>query len=265
MRLCVLLRCVSRKIESNSKHKTMFVNSLTKSIVVAVAIITIVKPTTAGLGDIFGSIINTCQYTACESYPKCAAGFDTLSTTRDGCSGLKEKKYCCPPGMGPQCFHTGCDKEASCPGNYRELDRTKNGCSGFSVKAYCCKTTSLPYCFDLSCPAFSESAKSCPPEYKESRRAKGRSAGCDSAFAERITCCMRGNENMGNDQNQSGNSDSNSEVISETKTIKLEDGTIQTVTTTRRKSSSGLFSDSYSSFASFFRILLLFPIVVVLL
>lgn len=247
----------------------MFLNGLTKMIVVVVAI-TMFKPATAGFGDILGSIINTCQYTACESHPRCAAGFDTLSTTREGCSGFKEKKYCCPPAMGPQCFFTGCGRETSCPGNYRELDRTKNGCTGFSVKAYCCKTTSLPYCFDLSCPAFAESAKSCPPEYKESRRAKGRSAGCDSAFAERVTCCLRGKENNAN-QNGGGDRNANTEVITETKTIQLEDGSVRTITKTKSHSTSsgglfsGLFGNSNSSFSSFFRILLLFPIIIVVL
>ncbi|XP_037039388.1 uncharacterized protein LOC119076627 [Bradysia coprophila] len=241
-------------------------NSWTKSIILVVTIITMLKPTAAGFGDFIGSIVNTCQYTACESHPRCAGGYDTLSTTRDGCSGFKEKKYCCPAGAGPQCFFTSCGKETSCPGNYRELDRTKTGCSGFSVKAYCCKTTNLPHCFDMSCPAFAESAKSCPPAYRESRREKGRSGGCDSAFAERLTCCIRGNEN-GNFVNQNVNRNTDTEVVSETKTVRLEDGTIQTVTNTqtRSKSRGGLFSNSQSSFAAFVNILLLFPLAVALL
>jgi len=160
-----------------------------KSIVVVATLFTLFTLTTAGIDDFLSSIGNTCQYSACESHPRCSAGYDTLSTTREGCSGLKEKKYCCPSGTGPQCFFTGCNRESSCPGNYRELDRTKNGCSGLTVNAYCCRMTNLPYCFDLTCPAFSESAKSCPPEYREIGRVKGRSAGCDSAFAERLTCC----------------------------------------------------------------------------
>lgn len=179
-----------------------------------------------------------------------------------GCSGFKEKKYCCPPGAGPQCFYTGCARETSCPGNYRELDRTRNGCSGFTVKAYCCKTTNLPLCVDLSCPAFSESAKSCPPEYEESRRTKGRSGGCDSAFAERITCCLRGYNS------RNTNTNNNTEVISETKTITLEDGTIQTVTTTktRSKSTGGWFasSNAESLIAAFFKFLIFLPMLAML-
>lgn len=183
-----------------------------------------------------------------------------------GCSGFKEKTYCCPSGLGPQCFFTGCGRETSCPGNYRELDRTKNGCSGFDVKAYCCKTTNLPFCLDLSCPAFSESAKSCPPEYEEKKRVKGRSAGCDSAFADRITCCLRGSDS-GNNRIQNVNTNSDSEVVSETKTITLEDGSVQTVTRTQThsKSRGGLFSNAQSSLAAFFKILLLIPILAAIL
>lgn len=160
-----------------------------------------------------------------------------------GCSGFKERNYCCQSGTGPQCFNTGCSGEASCPGNYRELDRTKTGCSGFKVNAHCCKTTNLPFCFDLSCPAFGESEKSCPPEYTETKRVKGRSAGCDSAFAERITCCLRNNDG-GNHRNHNSNTNNDSEVKSETKTITLDDGTVQTVTRTqtRSKSTGGFFS-----------------------
>lgn len=181
-----------------------------------------------------------------------------------GCSGFKEKSYCCPSGVGPQCFYTGCGRETSCPANYRELDRTRNGCSGFAVKAYCCKTTNLPSCFDLNCPAFSESAKSCPPDYNETKRVKGRSAGCDSAFAERITCCLRGS-NSGDNRIQ--NENTNNEVISETKTITLEDGTVQTVTRTQSHSraGSGLFSNAESSFTAFFKILLICPVLAVIL
>lgn len=181
-----------------------------------------------------------------------------------GCSAFKEKSYCCQSGTGPQCFYTGCSRETSCPGNYRELDRTKSGCSGFAVNAYCCKTTNLPLCFDLSCPAFAESAKSCPPEYRETKRLKGRSAGCDSAFVERITCCLRGVDS-GNNRIQNSNINNDSEVKSETKTITLEDGTVQTVTRTQThsKSTSGLFSNA--SLAAFLKILLLFPILAAIL
>lgn len=192
-----------------------------------------------------------------------------------GCSGFKEKSYCCPAGLGPQCYFTQCGREASCPGNYRELDRTKSGCSSFDKKVYCCKTTNLPYCFDLSCPAFAESKKSCPPEYKESKRAKGRSAGCNSAFAERITCCL----NSGNSGNSGGtggtnlfhnsNTNNNTEVISQTKTETLEDGSVRTVTTTqtRSKSTGGWFGfgSAESSFASFFKILLILPVLIAIL
>lgn len=165
--------------------------------------------------------------------------------------------------MGPQCFHTGCGRSASCPENHRELDRTSNECSGFDVKVYCCKTANLPFCFDMSCPAFSESNKSCPPEYKETKRAKGRSAGCESAFAERVTCCLRVNDYGNKNQNLN----SNSEVMSETKTITLEDGTVQTVTKTqsRSKSMSGLFSNAESPIREFFKILLLLPLLAAIL
>lgn len=165
--------------------------------------------------------------------------------------------------MGPQCFYTGCGRAAFCPENHRELDRTRNGCSGFDEKAYCCKTTNLLFCFDTTCPAFTESKKSCPPEYNETKRAKGRSAGCDSAFAERLTCCLRVNNNGNTIQN----SNSNNEVISETKTITLEDGTVQTVTKTqtRSKSFGGLFGNAESSFSTFFKNLLLLPILAVIL
>lgn len=181
-----------------------------------------------------------------------------------GCSGFKEKSYCCPSGAGPQCFYTGCGRETACPGNYRELDRTRNGCSGFAVKANCCKTTNLPYCFDLSCPAFSESTKSCPPEYSETKRVKGRSGGCDSAFAERITCCLRGSSSG---DNRIQNVNTNNEVISETKTITLEDGTVQTVTRTQSHSrtGSGFFSNAESSFKAFFKSLLIFPVLAAIL
>ncbi|KAJ6648604.1 hypothetical protein Bhyg_03834 [Pseudolycoriella hygida] len=219
---------------------------------------------TAGFGDLLASVINTCSYSACENHPKCFGNYEAISTTREGCSGFKEKKYCCPPGLGPQCYYTGCGGQASCGANYRELDRTKSGCSGFSKKAFCCKITNLPYCFDLNCPEFAEPPKSCPSEYHESRRAKGRSAGCDSAFAERITCCL-GDGNRRNSGIQNSNTLNNTEVITETKT--LEDGTVQTVTRTKSftKSSGGLFSYAESPYSSLFKILLVFPILIAIL
>lgn len=234
-------------------YKMILSDCWVKSILL-ITTVTLLRPTTASFGDLLNVVttvarneINTCQYSACEFHPKCSSGYDTLSTTREGkkniylcarlwksissgCSGVKEKKYCCRSGTGPQCFFTGCNRETACPGNYRELDRTKSGCSGFAQKAYCCKTTHLPTCFDMSCPAFAESAKSCPSEYNESRRAKGRSAGCDSAFAERLTCCLQGN-NYGN-----RNSNDNTDVVSETQTKTLPDGTVQTVTKTQTHS-----------------------------
>lgn len=182
-----------------------------------------------------------------------------------GCSGFKEKSYCCASGTGPQCFFSGCDSASSCPGNYRQLDTTRNGCSGFKVKAYCCKTSNLPHCFDLSCPAFSESAKSCPPEYSESRRVKGRSGGCDSAFAERVTCCLRGSGG-----NQFGSTNNNTQVITETKTEVLEDGSVRTVTKSKSTTTStgglfNLFGSGESSYQSFFKVLLMLPILIAML
>lgn len=130
------------------------------------------------------------------------------------------------------------------------------------MNAYCCKASNLPVCFDLGCTTFTESTKSCPAEYSERSRSKGRSAGCDSAFSERIKCCLSGYDNR-NSQNQNVNSDS--EVITETKTVTLEDGTVKTVTKTRSKTSSGLFSHSESTFTPFVQTLLLLPILMAVL
>lgn len=55
-----------------------------KSIVLVVTILASIRPTTAGLGDFLSSIVNTCHYSACERHPRCANGYDTLSTTREG-------------------------------------------------------------------------------------------------------------------------------------------------------------------------------------
>ncbi len=183
-----------------------------------------------------------------------------IYTTRfTGCRGFKERNNCCPPAMFANCLFTTCDRESlSCPANYRELDRTRNGCSGFNTKAYCCKESNLPNCFDMSCPRMSES-KSCPSEYQVSKTTKGRAGGCESAFSERLTCCLM---NGNGAHNTNPNSNSNTEVVSETKTVTLEDGTVQTVTRTQThsKSSSGLFSSGESTMSAFFKILLFFPL-----
>lgn len=55
-----------------------------KSIVVATTLLALLEPTTAGFGDFLNSMVNVCHHSVCESHPKCAVGYDTLSTTRDG-------------------------------------------------------------------------------------------------------------------------------------------------------------------------------------
>lgn len=55
-----------------------------KFIVTITITITLLRPTTAGIGDFLGSIVNTCQYSTCESFPRCPIGYDSLSQTREG-------------------------------------------------------------------------------------------------------------------------------------------------------------------------------------
>lgn len=53
-------------------------------IVTATIALTLLRPTTAGFGDLLSSVINTCQYSACDNHPRCAIGYDALSQTREG-------------------------------------------------------------------------------------------------------------------------------------------------------------------------------------
>lgn len=82
------IQCQGIDIEIQNIRKMIVSDSWIKSIFVVTIVLTVLRPTTAGLGDFLGSIatsvVNTCHNTACESHPRCPAGFDTLSTSREG-------------------------------------------------------------------------------------------------------------------------------------------------------------------------------------
>ncbi|XP_037040425.1 uncharacterized protein LOC119077344 [Bradysia coprophila] len=207
------------------------------------------RPVSAAYGEIFSGTFHACRYSACDHHPICPYGHDSLTQTRDGCSDSKQKNYCCPSGTGPQCFFTACDGDKACPENYRELDRTRVGCS--EAKVYCCKKAHLPYCFDMTCPTSSESEKSCPPEYRETRREIGQKPGCDSTVSMRLTCCLHDNDDDnggGHNQNDIGNT-------------KNEDGGIRIFTNYKR----GMYSSGETAFAVFLKVLILLPIIIAML
>lgn len=96
----------------------------------------------------------------------------------------------------------------------------------------------------MTCPTISESAKSCPPEYKETRREMGRSPECDSEVSMRLTCCLHDNDDGGYNRSYIGNT-------------KNENRGIQI----RR----GMYSSGETAFEVFLKVLILLPIIIAML
>lgn len=120
----------------------------------------------------------------------------------------------------------------------------------------------------MTCPTISESAKSCPPEFRETRREKGRSPGCDSGFSERVTCCLRDNDDDDGEYNRNyiGNTKNDSVVANEMETT-LEDGNIKTFTRPKIYTNYKryMYSSGETSFTVFLKVLILLPIIISIL
>lgn len=204
----------------------------TRSSVVIAIMLTIFKPTTAGANS------EVCKMTHCKRNPQCPNGFDTKWKTNRDCRTHQSKKYCCPPDL-PQCIVTECDTKPSCPRHYRALESTKNGCVADTAKLYCCKRIDLPICFAMDCTDKRVANNtSCPRHYTE----KGRyMSECGAHGAERVACCTTGFNNW-KDGNQTFR-------ISNTQSSHVEYFTI-------------FFNNSQSLYAQFFKILLIFPILI---
>lgn len=190
-----------------------FLTTWTILVVAVLHIVTVFKPTVAGLiDDLFNGATQLfssedCFHTSCVKDPTCPIGYDTISKTRSGmtnaciswdpsqtrsvslfidCRKNRKKNRCCKHGKGPDCFRSVCSISPHCPQGYRELDRSRGDCASYAGSSYCCRPSKLPDCFDLGCPS-----QICPPEYVEANRVKYR---CRYG-GERVSCCKPGSNN----------------------------------------------------------------------
>lgn len=108
----------------------------------------------------------------------------------------------------------------------------------------------------MTCPTISESAKSCPPEYRETRREIGQKPGCDSGVSMRLTCCLHDNDDDGGYNRNYTNTKKEE-----------EDGGIQTFTIRRGYTNNrrDMYSSAETAFAVFFKVLILLPIIIAML
>lgn len=116
----------------------------------------------------------------------------------------------------------------------------------------------MPYCFDMTCPTISESAKSCPSEFREKRREKGRSPGCDSVLSERVTCCLRDNDDDDDDSGYNRNYIGNTNNATEMETV-----TFGTKTKSYPNYRRVMFSSAETIFAVFLKVFILLPIIII--